>query len=289
MKLAAVFCIYNEEEYLAYAVRAVAPAVERVIICLATAPYTAYRRDPETTYPADSTGAIVQHLAVEFPGKVHLITGQWASQIEHRQAGLARCLELGMDYYFLVDGDEVYSAEHLARIRATLAAQPDVGTFIIKCHTFWRSFRYRIPAEVLGWRPRRIFKLTKARRILGLALPYALRFTGINDLNSSGPIYEFPTSDAIFYHFSYARSPARMREKLSTFPHAHEILSGWYERIWLSWPQHREMPNIHPTDPPKFPQAVPHDPDDLPAVMRQHPYWALDIIDDDHAPHVPSV
>jgi len=71
-----------------------------------------------------------------------------------------------------------------------------------------------------------------------------------------------------------------MYEKLSTFPHAHQILEGWYQDVWLAWPEHRQQRDIHPTDPPKFPQAVYHDPADLPTVMQQHPYWPMDIIDD---------
>ena len=279
MKIAAVFCIYNEEEYLECAVRSVLPAMDRVLLCLGKGPYTAYN-DPASgdSYPPDGTERIVDRLAAEFPQKIEVIKGSWASQMEHRDAGLRRCLELGMDYYFLVDGDEVYRQEHLDRIRKTLAEHPRVGTFIIKCDTFWRSFHYRIPARELSWRPRRIFKLTRHRRLLGIPFPYRLRFKGINDLNSLGSLYEFPTEDAIFYHFSYARSPARMREKLATFPHAREILSGWYEKVWLAWPGQREMPNIHPTDPPKFPRAVRQPLDDLPAAMREHPYHGLDII-----------
>ncbi|OGX40000.1 MAG: hypothetical protein A3C53_01855 [Omnitrophica WOR_2 bacterium RIFCSPHIGHO2_02_FULL_68_15] len=281
MRIAAVFCIYNEEEYVEYAIRAILPAVDAVVVCLGLAPYTVYGPVAEGAFPPDRTEARVDALAREHPQRLHVIKQRWASQMEHRAAGLARCLELGMDYYFLVDGDEVYRGDHLETIRKTVAQHPEVGTFIIKCHTFWRSFRCRILPDVLTWRPRRLFKLTRHRRILGLRFPYALRFTGINDLNSLGSVYEFHPRDAVFYHFSYARSPARMREKLLTFPHAQEILSGWYERVWLRWPSDREMPNVHPTDPPKFPSVTCQDPSDLPEIMRQHPYYPLEIIGDD--------
>lgn len=279
MKIAAVFCVYNEEEYLSCAVRSVLEAVDRVILCLGTAPYTAYRTNPVEAFPADGTEAIVEDLARQFPQKIEVIKNPWPSQMEHRAAGLHRCLELGMDYHFLVDGDEVYRQDHLDRIKQTLLQHPEAGTFIIKCHTFWRSFRYRIPPEILTWRPRRIFKLTRVRKVLGLPLfPHRLRFKGINDMNSLGSIHEFLPQEAVFYHFSYARSPARMREKLATFPHAQEILGGWYEKVWLPWPDQRQMQNIHPTDPPKFPQAVLQPLDDLPEILREHPYYGLDII-----------
>ncbi|PIQ82811.1 MAG: hypothetical protein COV76_01480 [Candidatus Omnitrophica bacterium CG11_big_fil_rev_8_21_14_0_20_64_10] len=279
MKIAAVYCIYNEGEYLEYSVRSLLPAVEKVILCLGTAPYSAYATESIDQFPPDDTGRIVRKLADEFPNQVQVIEGRWADQLAHREMGLKRCLELGMDYHFLVDGDEVYKAEHLRHIRETLSVRPEVGTFIIKCITFWRSFRYAIPAELNSWRPRRLFKITPVRRILGIPFPHRLRFVGANDLNSIGTIHEFPPEEAVYYHFSYARSPARMREKLSTFPHAQEILSGWYERVWKAWPQNRQMENIHPVDPPKFPRAVPWDPADLPEVMRRHPYYGREIIE----------
>jgi glycosyltransferase involved in cell wall biosynthesis len=278
VKIAAVYCVYNEEEYLPYSVRSVLPAVDRVILCLGLAPYTAYGSEAAEAFPPDGTERIVDSLEREFPGRVQVIKARWPSQIEHRDAGLRRCLELGMEYYFLVDGDEVYRGDHLERIRRTLDQHPEVGTFIVKCHTFWRSFRYRIPPEALSWRPRRIFKLTQRRRILGIPFPHSLRFVGINDLNSLGRLYEFPPQEAAFYHFSYARSPERMREKLSTFPHAKEILEGWYERVWLAWADKRQMENLHPTDPPKFPKALYQDPSDLPPVLLDHPYYAREII-----------
>ena len=280
MKIAAVYCVYNEEEYLAYSVRSVLPALDQVVLCLGSAPYTAYAKEGIDPFPPDGTGKIVDALAREFPRKIQVIQGAWPSQIEHREAGLLRCLETGMDYYFLVDGDEIYRHDHLEKIRRTLQDRPEVGTFILKCHTFWRSFRYRIPPQMLSWRPRRIFKLTRSRRFCGLPFPHRLRFVGINDLNSLGPIHEFSPEEAAFYHFSYARSPARMREKLATFPHAQEILSGWYERVWLAWPSQRQMQNIHPTDPPKFPQAVHQDPSDLPEILRTHPYYSMEIIEE---------
>lgn len=278
MKIAAVYCIYNEEEYLAYSVRSVLPAVEQVILCLGSAPYTAYAKESTSLFLPDGTETIVDTLAREFPQKIQVIKGTWSSQMEHREAGLSRCLELGMDYHFLVDGDEVYRPDHLEKIRRTLQDHPAAGTFIVKCHTFWRSFRYRIPPEVLTWRPRRIFKLTRRVRLLGLPLPHRLRFVGTNDLNSQGTVHEFLPQEAAFYHFSYARSPARMREKLATFPHAQEILSGWYERVWLDWPADRQRRNIHPTDPAKFPEALLQPLEDLPEIMKTHPYYGLDII-----------
>ncbi|MBI3318195.1 MAG: glycosyltransferase family 2 protein [Candidatus Omnitrophica bacterium] len=277
MRITAVFCVYNEEEYLEYALRAILPAVDRVILCLGLSPYNAYNPKAREISRPDGTEGIVDRISKTQP-KLTVVKGTWGSEIEHRNAGLELCLKDGADYYWLVDGDEVYREDHLMNIREEISRRPRVGTFIVKCHIFWRSFSYRIPAQTLPWRPRRIFKMTRDRSILGIRFPHPLRFTGQNETNSLGEVVEIPSERAVFYHFSYARSRAAMENKLKTFSHAHEIREGWFENVWSRWPHEREMSNIHPTDPPKFPRAVYQPPEDLPAILRSHPYHDLDII-----------
>lgn len=276
--LSAVFCIYNEREYLSYAVRSILPAVDRVHILLGKAPYNAYNPEARQQSTPDGTETLVEQMAKQHPDKIRLTKGIWASEVDHRNAGLRLCLEEGIDYYWLIDGDEVYRPDHLQNILRGIAQRPAVGTFIVKCHIFWRSFRYRIPAQEMSWRPRRIFKLTRHRNILGIKIPYPLRFTGQNQTNSLGPLYEFPPEEAVFFHFSYARSAQAMKDKFRTFSHAHEIREEWVRNVWERWPSNRGMQNIHPVDPPKFPSAQEVPPEDFPDLLREHPYYGLDII-----------
>ncbi|MFH1046624.1 MAG: glycosyltransferase [Candidatus Omnitrophota bacterium] len=279
MKIAAVYCVYNEEDYIEYSIKSIYDFVDKIVVCLGQAPYIAYNpRAREVVTQRDRTKEIVQQLAKGDP-KFHLIEGTWASEIEHRNAGMQYCLANHFDYYFLIDGDEVYRADHLRAIAKIIAANPKVGTFVVRCPIFWRSFKCRIPAEKVAWCPRRIFKITAKRNILGLKFPYPIRFIGENKTNSLGEVLHIPIEQAVFYHFSYAKTPRTMKEKLSTFSHAHEILSGWYENIWLKWPQNRAMQSVHPTDPPKFPRVDYVEPADLPEVMKSHPFYRMEIIE----------
>lgn len=281
MRIGAVYCVYNEDEYIASSIQSIHEAVDRIYVLLGTRPYSAYNaRAREQFHVADRTEAIVEGLMRTHP-KVTLVKGLWDSELAHRTAGMSLCWRDRMDYHFLVDGDEVYRQDHLANIREELIAHPEAGQFIVKCDLFWRSFRYRIPAEELAWMPRRIFKLTRWTPLgkSAIPLPIRCRFTGNNKTNSWGAVHHIEPLRAIFYHFSYARSPAKMREKLLTYSHAHEVREGWYERVWLRWPQQRGMTNLNPVDPEKFPRAVARDLDDLPEVMRSHPYFSMDIIE----------
>jgi len=281
LNIAAVYCVYNEEEYIEYSIRSIYEFVDRLYVLLGEGPYSAYNPQARATFAmADRTEAIVRSLADRLP-KIQLIKGMWDSELDHRNAGVRLCRKEGMRYYFLVDGDEVYHYDHLKNLQEEIETHPHVGQFIIKCDTFWRSFRYRISANQLSWMPRRVFKLSHCSR-LGkslIPLPIPARFVGNNKTDSWGSVYHIEPTRVIFYHFSYARSPSKMYEKLRTFSHAHEIPQHWYENVWLAWACNRQMKNLNPVEPSKFPEAIYQDPSDLPEVLRNHPYYAQEVIE----------
>lgn len=277
MKIAAVYSVFNEEEYLVYSIRSVRAHVDWVIVNVNQRPWSRNGAASGRSYALDRTEAIVRDLAKTDPNII-LRSGQCANEVAHRQAGMEQCWALGADYYFLVDGDEVYRPDHLQALREEIQTHPEVGTFYIKCHIFWRSFRYRIPAEVMRWTPWRVFKIDRLRRWGPIRWPYRTRFIGDNKTNSLGPRYLIPPSRCVFYHFSYARSEEKMRQKITTFSVADQVKTDWFDRVWLAWPSQRQMRNIHPMVPEEFPIAQPVDPVDLPDVMTTHPYHAVEMI-----------
>jgi len=278
MKIVAVYSVFNEEEYIAYSIRSVYDHVDKIIVLLGMAPWT--KGDPRARelFPArDGTEALLDRLAKGDP-KIMLHKGLWDTDVQQRQVGMEYCIEQGMDYYFLVDGDEVYRTDHLRAIREEIAQHPEVGTFHIKCTVLWRSFRYRIPYWGIKWIPWRIFKITRHRPFLGFQRPYRCQFIGPERTNSLGPRYLIPPHKAVFYHFSYARSEARMRLKIATCHDQHRLIKDWMERVWLAWPDNRSMKNLEQLDPEGLPEALYVEPSDLPEVMREHPYWQHEII-----------
>ena len=278
MRIAAVYCIYNEEDYIEYSIRSVYDFVDQIVINLGMAPWNAYNASARADFgDRDRTEDIVDRLARDHP-KIVVVKGIWDSEVAQREAGMSSCVESGCDYYFLVDGDEVYRSDHLQAIRDEIERHPEVGTFQIKCTVLWRSFNYRIPYWGVKWTPWRVFKITRSYRRLGFPLPYRCRFTGPNRTNSIGPRYLIPPERAVFYHLGYARTDSRMRLKLGTSEGRAQFIDGWYERVWLNWPQDRSMKNLQPVDPAGLPEALPVDPSDLPAVLRHHPYWNMEII-----------
>lgn len=278
MKIAAVYCVFNEEEYFEWSFRSIYDAVDRIVILLGLAPWTANNPESHRLFTQrDQTEAIINRLSAGDP-KVIVRKGLWSSDREQRQVGMELCIQEGMDYYFLIDGDEVYRQDHLVAIRDEIEHHPEVGTFQIKCTVLWRSFRYRTPYWGVKWTPWRIFKITRARRWFGVSVPYRCRFIGPEKTNSLGTRYLIPPERAVFYHFSYARSEARMRLKLATGNDRDRYVQRWMEQVWLAWPEHRSMKNLEQLHPDGLPEALYVDSSDLPEVMRTHPYWNVDII-----------
>ena len=277
MKIAAVYSVFNEEEYLEYSVRSIRNHVDGILINVTRQPWQRGNAPAPSSYRHDRTEEIVKALAKEDSNITYQV-GAWPTEVAQRQAGMEYCLAGDSDYYFLVDGDEGYRPDHLRALRDEIEAHPEVGTFQIKCAIFWRSFGYRIPAEAMKWTPWRVFKISRHRSFLGLPLPYTTRFIGDNRTNSLGCCHLIPPQRCFFYHFSYARSEEKMHQKITTFSVADQVMRGWYERVWLPWPSQRQMRNIHPMVPEEFPEAFRIEPTDLPEVMRTHPYASLDVI-----------
>ena len=76
MSIGAVYCVYNEDEYIEYSLRSVYDFVDRVYVLLGNAPYSAYnQRARETFAAADATEAIVRRLDADHP-KIMLTIGR---------------------------------------------------------------------------------------------------------------------------------------------------------------------------------------------------------------------
>lgn len=277
MKIAAVYCVINEEEFIEYSINSVYDHVDKVVVILAREPRTILNPDVMKVFKPDRTEEIVDNLARN-NDKIVVFKGVWQTEMDQRNVGMEYCIQNGIDYYLLIDADEAYRADHLEYIKSEVEKHPEVGVFLIRCSTFWRSFHYRIPYQKMKWVPWRLFKITRYRRFLFFKFPYHCRFIESNKTNSLGKIYKVDPEKAIFYHFGYSRSTERMKLKIMASEVTHKFRSDWFENVWMKWPQNKGMKNLQPLDPDDFPEAVYVKPDDLPEPMKKHPYYGMEVI-----------
>jgi glycosyltransferase involved in cell wall biosynthesis len=241
-KFGAIYCVYEHHAYLEISAVPLQKYLDHTVFLVSDVPW--YGR------PADTSSAIekIKKLCSQHPA-IELITGHWVTEAEQRNYGLEYLFKKGIDYAFIIDGDEIYHEREFERIREFIIGHQQYDVFHIENNTYWKDF-YRIdpresflPAVAVKTGK---FKFTKGRE--------GITESQFSDTNQRYNWIQIPGNIARCYHLSYVRSDEELKRKIDTFSHAPEIICGWYENVWLRWTP--EMENIHPVDPPQYKKAI---------------------------------
>lgn len=251
MRIAALYTVYNEEDYISNSLRSIYRDIDEIVICLTTGrPWYGKVRKSDKTL----------NLIENFPDpekKITLITGEWPTEPAQRQAALD-VVKNRVSHCLMIDGDEVYDRAHLANLKKIASTHPEVGQLAVEMNTYWKNPLIRIdPPE--PYTPRIISRVTPTTRFVDLRATNELPVVCIN------------RSFAILYHFSYAKSTKKIQAKIENFSHADEIRPNWFEQVWLGWDNDPLMENLHPTHPPCYRRAIYEAKECLPKDMQNHP------------------
>lgn len=88
--------------------------------------------------------------------------------------------------------------------------------------------------------------------------------------NEAGVFY--PADAGAILHMGYARRVPDMQYKLSLSEHMNEFRAGWWDDIFMRFPQ--RVNDLHPITPDMW-NAAPYDKRNLPGALRRHPYYRL--------------
>jgi len=265
MKFGLICCLYDDHEYLD-CVMVPFQRLDKVLIMVSDRPWNGK--------PSD-TSEVIQHvnrICAVMPN-FELVRGNWATEKDQRNAGLAKLYKEGIDYTFIVDGDEIYHEAHVRNITQFALANSAVAAFHIEWNTFWTKRYYAIT-------PRENFKPVV------LVKTSSFMFTGLrqgttNITRADDKIFVsgaekgkpqpynyqvIPPQVAICYHLSYARTDEAIKRKIETFSHATEIVDGWYEDVWQKWTP--ESTNLHPVTPMQYKKAEKYRFIDFPAQLQ---------------------
>lgn len=180
-----------------------------------------------------------------FDPRVEVLEGEWANAHATRNAGLDALSDC--DYVFTIDSDEILLDGDLDQLRA-LCGRNQYHAIGSRLYTYWKTPEYRIdPPEVL---------------VALMAVRPSVRFVNDRRIVDGEMVY---ARNVWCQHLSYVRTDDEMRDKLRLFPHAHEVVPGWFERVWRAWDENKRMTNLHPTHPANYYRAV-YDPN--PELMR---------------------
>lgn len=181
--------------------------------------------------------------------RVEIIEDTWPTEQATRNAGMEMLQDC--DYIFTVDSDEIFSDDALVFLKnACLKRKPRaiMGGF----WTYWKTCEYRIdPPEKL---------------IASIVVRKDVRFSKFRMFEGEGTAVPM----ALFHHLSYVRTDDEVKEKITTFAHAPEVIPGWYENVWLKWNADKTMENLHPTHPTAYKRAVPITDGKLASILAEY-------------------
>ena len=148
------------------------------------------------------------------------MVGDWPGESLHRRHALAAMRERGHAHVLIPDGDEVAEP----RLLEALLKVAEVGLsdhVRVRMDTYWKDARHVIrPREELA--PALMLDCRTAEHVR------------VRDYAGGRPLLLGP-EHGVLHHLSYAGPDERIRRKLSTWGHRHEVGGDWYRRVWLGW------------------------------------------------------
>ncbi len=265
MNVHSYIIIHYGRDYLGYALRSIYPCVDQIHVIYTPHPSHGYQPDIP---PIESKEQIQQSIPAEVFDKVHWYEMQGVYQEgQQRDAALKICQDAGADIVLVVDCDEVWSKEALENALIFVDAHHQhkpARNFLVNMVHLWRSFNWC--CRDLNW-PVRLIDLTVNESSIACAKAFEVVYV--------------PTDIGRVYHFGYATRDELMRYKWQIHGHKGELRSGWLENEWQAWPP---VENCHPTNDRNnegigFWNPEPFDKQQLPALMREHPFWDLERIE----------
>lgn len=251
MKFGAFTALHYGSDYLGYAMRSVAQ-IGLIDLWIVAYSSTGSHGTPSMMPCSDSEDELKAIAVDALSGtgaELLWYSGDWKVEGEQRDWGAAAAKANDIELYLVVDADEVW---HDAGVKEALrlgSRMTDRFGHVAFRH-FWRSFNW-IAVDA--------------------AMPIRLIRPFIDDGHVDLPLMSIN-------HFGYARMPEDTRYKVHIHGHKGEWRNGWLEDTFLSWsPVSGPFEDVHPTN-KDFWSLKPFDKRALPDIMKDHPYYDMEII-----------
>jgi len=253
MRRIGVMAVHYGKEYIAWAVRGLALAVDEVHVFYTPSPsfgqvdWSAKNCDTEEELVAEANrfAKVVWHrISAHCEG-------------DHRDQMLALARSRDAQLVAIADADEIWDHIGLQSALDAVSRANSHGRWLATFHNFWRSWKWTVrdhfaPIRIVDLR----HPLTSDARL------------GAEQLS---PIY----------HFGYAQTLPTMRYKLSCHGHKAEFKPGWLEEKFIGWDPVTNNSDLHPcvNDFWRAEATPQHVLDHLEILMPEHPFKTLDRID----------
>ncbi len=238
----ATYCLlFGQEKWLQPHLENVCPHFDKVYIAYSQKPWVAFNPKARTQIPTNPAS-----IPSNLPNNVEVITGEWASEVDQRNAAVNKAKQDGIDYLFDIDLDEFYFHADLEEIKKTIASLGVTrARFFVPGITFWKSFHYAVEA------PDREFPIC-ADIPIGFDLQPDTKHIRKRKVKNYD---NYVLTPYCCYHASYVLSNDELRTKIQIWGHAHQVVPGWFEEKWLNWQP--DTINLHPVYPTAWVRALP--------------------------------
>lgn len=163
---------------------------------------------------------------------VEVVRGNWPNEEMHRNTAFHWCRDAGYFFMLIPDTDEVIEPGLLTTLLKF--AEEDLAD-VVRCafDTYWKSPEYVI-------RPREAIRPAMLVNLASATYRYCREYTGPRSIF-------LDEHYGVVHHLSYCGDPRRIERKLETWGHKHEVIPGWYERLYKAWDEDKTIRNLHPT------------------------------------------
>lgn len=231
--------LHYGKDYLAYALRSLAPYVDKHVIIYSDQPTFG----SHTLLPCPDTRDELKAIALEVL-RDKLV---WVEGMPQNYESVMTIFPKA-DLILETDADEIWSAALIAYVLRAYRKETLGGQYRLPMIHHWRSFNYA--CRDTSWPIRMAAK--------GL-LTY----------------HEFKI-DIPIHHFGYARALSDMRYKIETSAHRGEWRAGWWDNVFMRFPE--RLTDLHPVVEGMW-NAEPYDRTCLPDFMREHPWYGKAVIE----------
>lgn len=251
MKVLGFIMLHYGKEYLEYALKPLCEVCDKVVILYSKKP----THNQKYGIQYRETRGELRDIALPFG--VH-----WVDVFDKKNEG-DHMNEIwnhtnGYDVLVRADYDEVWDVDDLRNAVKEVYNTPFRNFGINGFIHFWRSFGYIVSNNIHGeecdyFRPLRLWHLREKN------------------------ISNQPDIQAKIYHFGYAIKRRDMEYKMQIHGHRPEIREEWLS-IWNNWQAENTEGNFHPTSFDIWLKIKQFDRNQLPEIMKKHPYFTREII-----------
>jgi hypothetical protein len=254
-RIVGLCCAYYGCDYIAYALRAIAPFCDEVFVFLTDTP--SHGTTTNLVCPDSPEEMMAAICGAGIGDKLRVVRGRWNNEGEHRNE-IFKYANDG-DLIVVCDADEIWDSNNLMACISLMNAHPEIPMCRVRMVTLYRSF---------GWYC--TDPMTQERLI-------RVGADRIQNASTYSPYSQLPERPDI-WHLGYARMPKDVEYKQSIHGHVGEWRQGWFQEKFLGWTPTNYRLDCHPTC-VGFWNPQPFDKNLLPEDLKTHPYWNKDVIE----------